>query len=144
MVLLFLILPYFLFSFLLPLWGSVLLEIIASHNKSPLISVMKMRLQIRVLKSSPFFLKSNNFTVYIQWRNIAYFLLVKYVFRIDQYAFGILQGSFNVLINLCTCLWLQRSCLNTRLIQPWEVFYSHQLDQSNIFWSIQTYFSGMK
>ena len=143
MVLLFLILPYFLFSFLLPLWGSVLLEIIASHNKSPLISVMKMRLQIRVLKSSPFFLKSNNFTVYIQWRNIAYFLLVKNVFRIDQYAFGILQGS-SVLINLRTCLWLQSSCLNTCFIQRWEGFYSCQLDQSNIFWSIQTYFSGMK
>ena len=49
MVLLFLILPYFLFSFLLPLCGSVLLEIIASPNKNRVICGTEMRLKIRVL-----------------------------------------------------------------------------------------------
>ena len=49
MILLFLIWQYFLFSILLPLCGSVLLEIIASSNESRVIWGTEMRLQIRVL-----------------------------------------------------------------------------------------------
>ena len=49
MFLLFLILSYFLYSILLPLCGSVLLEIIASPNKSRVICGTEMRLYIRVL-----------------------------------------------------------------------------------------------
>ena len=46
MVLLFIILPYFLFFFLLPLCGSVLLEIIASRIKSCVMYGAEMKIEV--------------------------------------------------------------------------------------------------